>query len=114
MKYKVLFSTDETVGLKTVGSRGTLTLEGGVLSIDGDTQISIPVESLRDIELIRMHGTGRMLRIQHSGGTLHLSVIRFSLFRWFAMVNYLATGQLRDELAAQIPNRSLLTTEGTV
>lgn len=45
-----------------------------------------------------MHGLGRMLKVVHEHGTLFVSVIRWSLGYFFVMVNFVATGRLRDEL----------------
>jgi hypothetical protein len=102
MSYKVLYHQGEEIGLKSKARVGRLSLEGGRLLIRGEPEVSIPLEALYSVELFRLHGTGRMLKILHGGGTLFVSVIRFSLFGVFAVINFFATGRLRKELEAGI------------
>jgi hypothetical protein len=105
MSYKVLYHQGEDIGLKTKSRVGRLSLEGGHLLIRGDPDVFIPVDALHSVELFRLHGTGRMLKITHQGGALFVSVIRFSLFGLFALVNFFATGRLQMELEAAIRER---------
>jgi hypothetical protein len=100
--YKVLYHVGEAVGLKTKAAVGRLSLEDGHLLIRGETPVSIDLGALRSVELFRLHGTGRMLRVVHTEGTLFVSVIRFCLFGLFAVGNFFATGQLKEELQAVI------------
>ncbi|HWG45809.1 MAG TPA: hypothetical protein VN688_23815 [Gemmataceae bacterium] len=100
MTYKVLYHQGEAVSLKTKARVGRLSLEGDRLLIHGEPGVSVPLEALQSVELYRLHGTGRMLKIRHEGGTLFVSVIRFSLFGLFAVVNFFATGRLHEELEA--------------
>ena len=71
---------------------------GAFVKIDGREVI------LRSVELFRLHGLGRMLKIVHADGTLFLSVIRFSLLGYFAIVNFFATGQLCEKFKAALPS----------
>ena len=101
--YKVISHCGESIQLSTRAMTGTLFLEPGMLTIAGEQRMAIPFDSLRSVELFRLHGTARMLKVVHIGGTLFVSVIRFSLFRgYFAVINFFATGRLRDELNAAI------------
>jgi len=102
VSYKVLNHEGAEIGLKTKGKTGRLSLEGGYLRIRGEPEVSIPLETLHSVELFRLHGTARMLKIVHERGTLFVSVIRFSLFGFFMVVNFFATGQLKQELEAVI------------
>jgi hypothetical protein len=103
---KVIFHTREPIGLRARFSVGRLTIDGTSLLIDGTPQVSISSRELQSVEMFRMHGTGLMLRIVHSGGVLFVSVIRFSLFGMFAIVNFLGTGRLKDEIETVIRNHS--------
>jgi hypothetical protein len=85
MIYKVLYHQGETIGLKDKATVGRLSLEGGRLLIRGEPEVSVPLATIRSVELFRLHGTGRMLKVAHEGGTLFVSVIRFSLFGLFAL-----------------------------
>jgi hypothetical protein len=100
MNDKVLYHVGVTVGFKTKPVFGRLRLEGGRLLIQGEPAVSIDVKSLRSVELVRPHGAGRMLKISHGEGTLFVSVIRFNLFGIFTVVNFFATGRLKQELEA--------------
>lgn len=102
MKFKVLFHEGAEVSLATRGRTGWLTLAPEAVRIDSDPPVVIPNEALRSVELFRMHNTGRMLKITHSGGTLFLTVVRFSLFGPFAIVNFLATGELAERLQRRL------------
>lgn len=112
MSYKVLFHIGEAVDLKTKVAIGRLSLEQDQLLIHGVTDITIPFDALRSVELFRLHGIGRMLKVCHTAGTLFISVIRFNLFGLFAVVNFFATGRLKLELEAVIRERATLNTEG--
>jgi hypothetical protein len=105
MSYKVLYHQGVEIDLRTKAMVGRLSLEDGRILIRGEPEISIPVRALRSVELFRLHGTGRMLKVVHEGGTLFVSVIRFSLFGLFAVVNFFGTGRLQDELQAAIRDR---------
>jgi hypothetical protein len=105
MSYKVIYHVGESIGMKTKGAVGRLSLDEKCLLITGDKGVSIPIESLRSAELFRMHGTGRCLKIGHAGGTLFVTVIRFSFFGFFALVTFFATGTLHEELDEAIRAR---------
>ncbi len=102
MSYRVLYHQGNSIDLRTKARTGRLSVAEGHIHIDGEFELSIPVEQLRSVELFRMHNTGRMLKIVHSQGTLFVTVIRFNLFGYFAMVNFFATGRLQKELQSLI------------
>lgn len=105
MTNKVLYHQGEEIGLRTKARVGGLSLQDDRLVIRGEPEVSIALDSLRSVELFRLHGTGRMLKVIHEGGTLFVSVIRFSLFGLFAVVNSWGTRRLYDELQAAILDR---------
>ena len=105
MSYKVLYYFGESVSLATKGEAGNLSIEDGSVTVRGDKSISLPISSLKSSELLRMHNTGRMLKISFEDRTCFLSVIRFTLFGYFALVNFIATGRLNDEFNALIDAR---------
>ncbi len=98
MTYKVLYHVGETIDISTKGATGRLSLEDGLLEIVGAPRVAIPVETLLNVELFRMPGSARMLKIGHAAGTLFVSVIRFNLFGYFALVNFFGTRRLQCEL----------------
>jgi hypothetical protein len=107
VSYKVMYHEGDTISVKTKVKTGRLSLEDGRLLILGAPAISLSLETLQTVELFRLHGTGRMLKISHEGGTLFVSVIRFSLFGIFAVINFFATGRLKKELEAVLHEGSL-------
>ena len=102
MSYKVIYHIGDAIGWRTTVATGSLFLDGSRLLIQGEQDVEIPVSSLRSVELFRLHGTGRMLTIVHTGGTLFVSVIRSCLFGCFAVISFFATGRLRNELASAL------------
>lgn len=105
MPYKVIFHEGEVIALATKVHVGRLSLENRLLSIEGESSICIPQESIQSVELFRHHNTGRMLKIDHSGGVLFVSVVRFVLFGYLAVGNFFANGRLKNELQGIITNR---------
>ena len=102
VSYKVLFHQGDSIDIQTKACSGRLSVEDGRILIVGESELSIPVGHLRSVELFRMHNTGRMLKVVHNQGTLFVTVIRFNLFGYFAMVNFFATGRLQKELQSLI------------
>jgi hypothetical protein len=108
MIYKVVFHEGETIGLETKVDSGRLSIEQDRLLISGKKEVSILFRSLISVELFRLHGTMRMLKIVHSDGTIFVTVVRFSLFSQFALGNYFATGELRDKIDMLIKKINLI------
>jgi hypothetical protein len=96
--YKVIYHDGETIDLRTKVCSGRLTIDESHLRISSAFNVSIPINSLLSTELFRLHNTGRMVKIVHSQGTLFVSVIRFNLFGYFALINYFGTGSLHRRL----------------
>lgn len=96
--YKVFFHDGPEIGLKTHVSRGTASIDTSGLTVHGPAGDSfIPSTSLKEVELFRLHGMARVVRVDHEGGRLFLAVVRFMIGR-FASVNFFETGQLYKEL----------------
>lgn len=104
MEYKVIYHVGESVGLKTKGDVGRLTLSQEGLRIEGTSPVWVPRDCLSTVELFRQHGTGRMLKVSHKNGTLFVSAVRFTLFGLFAYVNFVKTGKLKRAIEALIAN----------
>lgn len=100
MKYKVAYHVGETVDLKTKARSGSLVLSDSEMHITGDDDIAVPFSNITNVELFRLHGTGRMLKVEHSGGTLFISVVRLNIGGFFMIVNFLRTGELCKKLKA--------------
>jgi len=96
--YKVFFHNGPDIGVKTHVLRGTASIDASGLHIRGPEGNSfIPSADIKDVGLFRLHGTARVIRIDHQGGRLYLAVVRFMIGQ-FASVNFFKTGQLLREL----------------
>jgi hypothetical protein len=98
-KYKVFFYAGQELGLKTRVSRGEAWLDDAGLHVSGDNEFLVARSDLRSAELFRLHGLGRVIRVEHTGGRLFLSVVRFMIGQ-FATINFFKTGELHKELVA--------------
>ncbi len=97
MKYKIFFRDELTI--KTRVMKGHTRLDDSGLHIEGPGGLDIPLRDLRQAELFRLHGVGRVIRIEHRQGRLFLAVIRLMIGQ-FAYINFFKTGALHKELVA--------------
>jgi hypothetical protein len=65
MKYKVFFHQGAELGLKTRVMRGHAWIDDAGLHISGASEILIPNTDLLSAELFRLHGLGRVIRVEH-------------------------------------------------
>jgi hypothetical protein len=91
MKYKIFFRDELTI--KTRVMKGHARLDDSGLHIEGPGGLDIPLRDLRQTELFRLHGFGRVIRIEHRQGRLFLAVIRLMIGQ-FAYINFFKTGAL--------------------
>ena len=68
VSYKILYHVGEEISIKTKTAVGRLSLENGCLVIRGEPAVSIDLGALRSVELFRLHGMGRMLKVVHTEG----------------------------------------------
>ena len=99
MKYKVFFHQGDELTLKTKVARGEAWLDGSGLHVSGPSELLVRSEDLLAAELFRLHGLGRVIRVEHRGGRLFLSVVRL-LIGQFAFINFFKTGALHKELVS--------------
>lgn len=96
--YKVFYHQGSEIGLKTRVLRGTAWIDASGLNIKGpDGTSSIPATDIKEVELFRLHGTTRVIRVDYPGGRLFLAVVRLMIGQ-FAFVNYFKTGKLYKAL----------------
>jgi hypothetical protein len=99
MKYKVFFHRGNELTLKTRVMRGYARLDDSGLHIEGPDGFVVPLGELQEAELFRLHGLGRVIRLEHRQGRLYLAVTRLMIGQ-FALINFFKTGALHRELAA--------------
>ena len=101
-KYKVFFYCGDELTIKTRVSKGLAWVDANGLHIEsGPGIVTVPANEITFVELFRLHGTMRVIRVDHSKGRLFLSVVRLMIGQ-FAFVNFLATGALKDGVAGLI------------
>jgi hypothetical protein len=97
MKYKVFFHQGDELSLKTKVARGEAWLDEIGLHVSGPSELLVRSEDLLAAELFRLHGLGRVIRVEDRGGRLFLAVVRFMIGQ-FAIINFFRTGKLHKEL----------------
>lgn len=113
MNYKIIYYQGDSIDSSTEVKSGSCILTDTELQIVGDESISVEFASLIGIDLVRLHGLGRVIRMRHEDGIIFLSVIRFKLFRLpligqFATINFFRTGQLFSILQSKVPNATIV------
>jgi hypothetical protein len=102
MKYKIIYHEGATIDVKTKVKSGLLFLSDDALVINEDSKSnSISFTTIESVEMFRLHGLGRMIKIKHSLGTLYLTVVRLNLFGYFVIINFLKTGRIYDLIKAK-------------
>lgn len=97
MKYNVFFHQGTELGLKTRVNKGQAWLDDAGLHIDGPGGFSIAKDDIVESVLFRLHGLGRVIRLEYRGGTVFLAVVRLMIGQ-FAFINFFKTGALQQEL----------------
>jgi len=102
MRYKIFFHYGDELGLKTKVQKAQAWLGDDGLHIESDGRPLLLIHNcdLLSAELFRLHGLCRVIRVEHRGGRLFLSVIRFLIAGQFMLVNFYKTGELQLRLAA--------------
>ena len=103
--YRVVYHVGDTLNLRTKALEGRVALTQDVLAITGPSLVELPIREIRSVDLFRLHGLGRCIRISHDRGTVYVSVVRFVLFGYFALINFFQTGELARRLRAVRPLR---------
>ena len=87
MKYKVFFHRGTELGLKTKVAKGQAWLDTDGLHIKGPDEFTIPSNDILEAELFRLHGLGRVIRLDYRGGRVFLAVVRLMIGQ-FALINF--------------------------
>jgi hypothetical protein len=103
--YRVMYHVGDALTLRTKVLRGRASLTRDALTITGPSPVELPLRDLHAAELFRLHGLGRCVRISHEKGVVYVSVVRFVLFGYFAVINFLRTGELARRLREAMGGR---------
>ncbi len=99
MKYKVAFHRGDELTLKTRVEKGEAWLDDDGLHIDGPAgRLLIPKNDVQSAELFRLHGLGRVIRVETRSGRLFVTVVRLMIGQ-FAFINFFKTGALCKQLS---------------
>ncbi len=105
-RYKVFFHRGEELVLDTRVQKGYASVDEAGLHVDGPEGFVVPKEDLLSAEVFRLHGLGRVVRVETRTGRVFLAVVRLMIGQ-FAFINFLATGKLQKELSAAAQHPSL-------
>jgi hypothetical protein len=93
MSYRIFFHHGPDLNFSTKVERGRMEVDSHAVTFIGEANpIRISFGQIKDIQLIRLHKIGRVVRIDHENGTSFLSVIRLMIGR-FAITNFYTTGR---------------------
>ncbi|HKB97011.1 MAG TPA: hypothetical protein VKB94_09180 [Rhizomicrobium sp.] len=100
-RYRIFFHNGNELGLKTRVSKGEAWIDKTGVNIKeaNGNSIRIPSADIQKVEMFRLHGLGRVIRIEHRSGRVFLSVIRLMIGQ-FALINFFRTGKLQKALSA--------------
>ena len=104
MRYKIIYHIGPEFTVKTKASSGTLTIEDDAACISGASVLTIPFSEVTSIEMFRLHGLGRVIKMVCTEGTIFLTVVRLNLFGFFVIINFFKAGELYEALKRKIPN----------
>lgn len=89
-KYKIMFHVGSDLNLRTRGFQGEAWIDQTGLNIQGPMgEILVKRQDIQKTEVCRLHGIGRVIRVENRTGTVCLSV-----------GNFLRTGKLHKELTS--------------
>jgi hypothetical protein len=99
-RYKIFFHRGDELSLKTRVFKGEAWIDDTGLTINGPNgNAIIPRADFKKVEMFRLHGLGRVIRLDHSGGRLFMAVVRLMIGQ-FALINFFQTGKLHRTLSS--------------
>lgn len=106
MSYRIFYHHGPELGLATQVAKGALDIEENAITIkSGGDSYPIAFHNIEDVQLIRLHKIGRVIRLKHNKGTHFVSVIRFMIGQ-FALINFLATGRVFDRIQSAVLSKN--------
>lgn len=98
MHYRVIYHVGKELSLKTKVSSGRLSFERDAACISGSPGLRIPFSEMTSVEMFRLYGLGRMIKVVCRDRTIFMTVVRFSLFAYFVIINFFRAGELYEAL----------------
>ena len=110
MKYKIIYHIGNEINLKTKVKGGTLTWQEHSVLVSNSASFEVPFASLLSIDMFRLQGLGRMIKLVCANRVIFLTVVWLDIAGYFAIVNFFKTGELFGQLKAQLRQREGTTT----
>ncbi len=99
MIFKIAYHTGENINLKTRMESGFLSIFEDNVKIEGTNNLEISFRTVKQIEMFRLHGIGRMIRLDYNDNDrIFFTVVRLNLFGFFLIINFFASGKLFEIL----------------
>lgn len=95
----VIYLDGGEANLSAKANSGRLSVDATTLVISGSPGVTLPLASLRAVELRRSQ-LGHWVHIQHKQGSLLVGVCRINLWGYLVVLNYLANRRLAEQLRA--------------
>jgi len=102
MRYKVIYHVGTELTLKMRVNSGSLTFQDEAASISGSAPLTIPYSEMVSVEMFRLHGLGRMIKLVCKERTIYLTVVRINLFGYFIIINFFRAGELYESLKKRV------------
>lgn len=93
-----MYIVAEDVCLKHKALTGVLELLEDRISITGPTKLSLPIDTISDVRILRLFMRGLTLRVRCPQTTVFLTVTRINLFGAVALVDFFKTRELLAKL----------------
>ena len=105
MSYRIFYHHGSELGLATEVEKGVLDIDNKAIAIkSGGKSYHIAFHDVEDVELVRLHKIGRVIRMKHNDGTHFLSVVRFMVGQ-FALINFFATGRVFNRIQCAVNSK---------
>ena len=98
MKYKIIYHVGNELTIKTKADSGYLVFNESSIFISGTSTLEVPYTSMIKIEMFRLHGLGRMIKLVCADCTIFFAVIRLNIFGYFVFIDFLKTGRLYEAI----------------
>jgi hypothetical protein len=106
MRYKIIYHIGEEISIKTKAESGALVWQEQSLLVDGQSSFEVPFSSFSSVEMFRLYGLGRMIKLTCNDRTIFLTVIRFNVAGYFVSINFFKTGALFEKIKNQIEHQT--------
>jgi hypothetical protein len=100
--YKIIHHVGPELNIKTRVSSGILVLQDDAICISGSSPLNIPFSDVTDVEMFRLHGLGRMLKLICKERTVFLTVVRINIFGYFIIINFFKAGELYESIKQRV------------